>query len=87
MKPQSKRSIKKKIKKHIIHIFILYEKNLSSPHNTNQYLLTKHTSQETSPEKEVKEPGSMLSFLLNEESPQIHSSHSIISKSEQFITN
>ncbi|CAD8057023.1 unnamed protein product [Paramecium primaurelia] len=87
MKPQSQRSIKKKIKKHIIQIIILNEKNLSSPHNTNQYLLTKHTSCETSPETEVKEPGSMLSFLLNEERPQIYSSHSIISKSEQIITN
>ncbi|CAD8059848.1 unnamed protein product [Paramecium primaurelia] len=87
MKPQIQRSIKKKIKKHIIHMIILNEKNLSSPHNTNQYLLTKHTSIETSPETEVKEPGSMLSFLLNEERPQINSSYSIISKSEQIITN
>ncbi|CAD8149598.1 unnamed protein product [Paramecium pentaurelia] len=78
MKPQSQRSIKKKIKKHIIQIIILNEKNLSSPHNTNQYLLTKHTSCETSPETEVKEPGKR---------PQIYSSHSIISKSEQIITN
>ncbi|CAD8153054.1 unnamed protein product [Paramecium octaurelia] len=87
MKPQIQRSIKKKIRKHIIHMIILYEKNLSSPHNTNQYLLTKHPSLETSPETEVKEPGSMLSFLLNEERPQIHSSYSIISKSEQIVTN
>ena len=50
-------------------MIIINEKNLSSPYNNNQYLLTKHASTETSPETEVKEPGSMLSFLLNEERP------------------
>lgn len=69
MKPRSRRQIKKKIKKHIIHIIIINEESISSPHNTNQYLLTKHTSYVTSPETEVKEPGSMLSFLLHEERP------------------
>ncbi|CAD8066978.1 unnamed protein product [Paramecium sonneborni] len=87
MKPKSQKSIKKKIKKLIIYMIILNEKNLSSPHNTNQYLLTKHANSEIRPKTEVKEPGSMLSFLLNEERPQIQSSYSTISKSEQTITN
>ncbi|CAD8063804.1 unnamed protein product [Paramecium sonneborni] len=70
MKPCSKRKIKKKIKKHIIHIIIFKEEHLSSPKNTNQYLLTKHMNQEIQQNVEIKEPGSMLSFLLNEQRPQ-----------------
>ncbi|CAD8050693.1 unnamed protein product [Paramecium primaurelia] len=70
MKPSSKRKIKKKITKHIIHLIIFKEEHLSSPHNTNQYLLTKHMNQEICQDIEPKEPGSMLSFLLNEQRPQ-----------------
>ena len=50
-------------------MIIIDEKNLRSPHNTNQYLLTKHSNPVNTPDTEVKEPGSMLSFLLNEERP------------------
>ncbi|CAD8067735.1 unnamed protein product [Paramecium sonneborni] len=69
MKPCSKRKIKKKITKKILHITIFKEKNLSSPKNTNQYLLTKHVHQEINQNIETKEPDSILSFLLNEQSP------------------
>ncbi|CAK65896.1 unnamed protein product (macronuclear) [Paramecium tetraurelia] len=58
MKPSSKRKIKKKITKHIIHFIIFKEEHLSSPHNTNQYLLTKHINQEICKDVDPKEPGS-----------------------------
>ncbi|CAD8143896.1 unnamed protein product [Paramecium octaurelia] len=63
MKYKSGLRIKKKIKK-IIHIIIVEEHQLSSPHNTNQYLLTKHEYQKINQDKECPPPGSMLQFLL-----------------------
>ncbi|CAD8142628.1 unnamed protein product [Paramecium pentaurelia] len=64
MKPSSKRKIKKKITKHIIHLIIFKEEHLSSPHNTNQYLLTKHMNQEICQDVEPKEPGSHKREIL-----------------------
>ncbi|CAD8058693.1 unnamed protein product [Paramecium sonneborni] len=69
MKSISDLRIKKKIKKikKIIHIIIVEEHQLSSPHNTNQYLLTKHEIQQINQEKDCKPPGSMLQYLLNQD--------------------
>ncbi|CAD8140915.1 unnamed protein product [Paramecium octaurelia] len=63
---KSKRSLKilKKIKK-ITQIIIVQDDELGSPHNTNQYLLTKHEQQNIHLEKDCPPPGSMLQFLLN----------------------
>ncbi|CAD8048896.1 unnamed protein product [Paramecium primaurelia] len=66
MKSKSSIKIKKKIKK-IIQIIIIEEYELSSPHNTNQYLLTKHEQQKTNLEKDCQPPGSMLQFLLGQD--------------------
>ncbi|CAD8055289.1 unnamed protein product [Paramecium sonneborni] len=66
MKSKKVLRIKKKIKKKICIIFI-NEEYLGSPKNTNQFLLQKHQSLEINIEKEVQPPGSMLSFLLNED--------------------
>ncbi|CAD8150176.1 unnamed protein product [Paramecium pentaurelia] len=65
MKAKKVLGIKKKIKKKIYIIFI-NEESLGSPHNTNQFLLKKHESQDNNKGQDLQPPGSMLSFLLNE---------------------